>query len=104
MKPLFDGPIWLSVMSGAPILPVGIGGSERAMPKGVLIPRFHRVRFVFGDPIPPPSPAEGRRTVTSAQRAEASAELREILQDLFDEAQAWARSPNPPRDRLPPDD
>ena len=104
VKPLFDGPIWLSVMSGAPILPVGIGGSERAMPKGVLLPRFHRVRFVFGDPIPPPSPAEGRRTVTSAQRAEASAELREILQDLFDEAQAWARSPNPPRDRPPPED
>ena len=96
VKPLFDGPVWLSVMTGAPILPVGIGGSERAMPKGVLLPRFHRVRFVFGEPIPPPSPAEGRRTVTSAQRAVVSAELRETLQDLFDEAQAWARSPNPP--------
>ena len=97
VKPLFDGPIWLSVMTGAPILPVGIGGSEKAMPKGVIVPRFHRVRFVFGELIPPPSPAEGRRTVTSAQRAEASAELREILQALFDEAQAWAGSPNQPR-------
>ena len=27
----------------------------------------------------------------------ASERLREILQDLFDEAQAWAGSPNPPR-------
>lgn len=97
VQPLFDGPVWLSVMTGAPIVPVGIGGSERAMPKGVLVPRFRRVRFVFGEPIPPPEPAEGRRTVSSAQRAEASARLRETLQELFDEAQAWAGSPNPPR-------
>lgn len=97
VHPIFDGPVWLSVMTGAPILPVGIGGSEHAMPKGVLLPRFHRVRFVFGEPIPPPEPAEGRRTVTSAQRAEASAQLRETLQQLFDEAQAWAGAPNPPR-------
>ncbi len=96
VQPLFDGPVWLSVMTGAPILPIGIGGSERAMPKGVVLPRFRRVRFVFGELIPPPQPAEGRRTVTSNQRAEASAELRETLQELFDEAQAWAGSPNPP--------
>lgn len=100
VQPLFDGPVWLSVMTGAPILPVGIGGSERAMPKGARLPRFHRVRFIFGEPISPPAPAEGRRTVSSAQRAEASTQLRETLQELFDEAQAWAGSPNPPR----PDD
>lgn len=97
VQPLFDGPVWLSIMTGAPILPVGIGGSERAMPKGALLPRFHRVRFIFGEPIPPPAPAEGRRTVTAAQRAEASADLRETLQGLFDEAQAWAGCPNPSR-------
>ncbi len=101
VQPLFDGPVWLSVMAGAPILPVGIGGSEEAMPKGALLPRFVRVRFIFGEPIPPPAPAEGRRTVTAAQRAEASAELRAILQQLFDEAQAWAGTPNPPSE---PDD
>ncbi|MCE2531702.1 MAG: 1-acyl-sn-glycerol-3-phosphate acyltransferase [Acidimicrobiia bacterium] len=101
IHPLFDGPVWLSVMTGAPILPVGIGGSEHAMPKGVLLPRFRRVRFIFGEPIPPPAPAEGRRTVTAAQRAVASAELRAILQQLFDEAQAWAGTPNPPHQ---PDD
>ena len=97
VQPLLDGPIWLSIMTGAPILPVGIGGSERAMPKKALIPRPHRVRFVFGELIPAPSPAPGRRTIGRPQRAEASERLREILQDLFDEAQAWARSPNPPR-------
>ncbi len=90
VQPLFDGPIWLSVMTGAPILPVGIGGSEQAMPKGAVFPRFRRVRFIFGELIPAPKPAEGRRTVTSSQRAEASARLRETLQQLFDEAQAWA--------------
>lgn len=101
VHPLFDGPVWLSVLSGAPIVPVGIGGSEQAMPKGAHLPRFRRVRMVFGEPIPPPAPEEGKRTVSSAQRAAASAALREILQDLFDEAQVWAGSPNPPR---PPGD
>ncbi len=98
VQPLFDGPVWLSIMTGAPILPVGIGGSERVLPKGALLPRFHRVRFIFGEPIPPPAPTEGRRTVTSAQRAEASTQLRETLQQLFDEAQVWAGSPNPPHE------
>jgi len=98
VHPLFDGPVWLSIMTGAPIVPVGIGGSERAMPRGALVPRFRKVRFIFGEPIPPPAPVDGRRTVTSAQRAEASAELRETLQQLFDEAQVWAGSPNPPHD------
>lgn len=97
VQPLFDGPVWLSVMTGAPILPVGVGGTERAMPKGALLPRFHRVRFVFGELMLPPAPAEGRRTVSAAQRAEATARLRQTLQELFDEAQAWAGSPNPPR-------
>ena len=97
VHPLLDGPIWLSIMTGAPILPVGIGGFERAMPKKALIPRPHRVRLVFGELIEAPLPAAGRRTVTRPQRAEASERLREILQDLFDEAQAWAGSPNPPR-------
>ena len=97
VHPLLDGPIWLSIMTGAPILPIGIGGSERAMPKKALIPRPHRVRLVFGDLIAAPLPAPGRRTVTRPQRAEASERLREVLQDLFDEAQAWAGSPNPPR-------
>ena len=97
VQPLLDGPVWLSITTGAPILPVGIGGSERAMPKKALIPRPRRVRFVFGELIPAPSPVPGRRTIGRLQRAEASAELREVLQDLFDEAQAWAGSPNPPR-------
>ena len=98
VKPLFDGPVWLSVMTGAPILPVGIGGSEYAMPKGALLPRFRKVRVIFGEPIPPPAPAAGRRTVNAAERAVATAELREILQRLFDEAQAWAGTPNPSHD------
>ncbi|MCY3786429.1 MAG: lysophospholipid acyltransferase family protein [bacterium] len=97
VQPLFDGPVWLSIMTGAPIQPVGIGGSERAMPKGARLPRFRKVRFVFGEPIPPPAPAAGRRTVSAAQRAEASARLRKTLQQLFDEAQAWAGSLDPPR-------
>ena len=34
VQPLFDGATYVAVKAGVPIVPVGIGGSERAMPKG----------------------------------------------------------------------
>ena len=34
VQPLFDGATYIAVKAGVPIVPVGIGGSERAMPKG----------------------------------------------------------------------
>ena len=34
VQPLFDGAAYIAVKAGVPIVPVGIGGSERAMPKG----------------------------------------------------------------------
>ena len=99
--PMADGAVWLSVKSGAPILPVGIGGSERAMPKGANVPKPSKLVFLYGDPIPPPSNPDGRR-VSRAQMRDASDRLRETLQDLFDQAQELAGSPNPPVDQRPP--
>ncbi|MDQ1425114.1 MAG: 1-acyl-sn-glycerol-3-phosphate acyltransferase, partial [Acidimicrobiaceae bacterium] len=34
VQPLFDGPAYLASKANVPIVPVGIGGSERAMAKG----------------------------------------------------------------------
>ena len=45
VHPMLDGAAWLSVKSGAPILPVGIGGSERAMPKGATVPKPRKVIY-----------------------------------------------------------
>ncbi len=95
VQPLLSGPVWLSEVTGAPILPVGIGGAEAAMPKGALIPRPRRIRFVFGELIPAPEKASSRGSSARRRRA-ASEELREVLQRLFDEAQDWAGTPNDP--------
>ena len=99
--PMADGAVWLSVKSGAPILPVGIGGSEQAMPKGANVPKPSKLVFLYGEPIPAPSNADGSRVSRGQMRA-ASDELRVILQDLFDQAQELAGSPNPPVDERPP--
>ena len=37
--------------SGAPVVPVGVWGSEKAMPKGVLIPRHAEVHVRYGAPV-----------------------------------------------------
>lgn len=93
VHPLHEGAVWLSVKSGAPILPVGIGGSEAAMPKGALLPRPGRIRFVTGEIVEPPEPDERGRVPREAI-TRATEDLRETLQALFDEAQVWAGTPN----------
>ncbi len=93
IQPLFGGTVWLSEKTGAPILPVGVGGTEKAMPKGVRLPRPHRVRFVFGELIPAMEGSSSRLSAVR-RRTQATEDLREIIQRLFDEAQALAGSPN----------
>lgn len=100
VHPMIDGAVWLSHKSGAPILPVGIGGSARAMPKGANLPKPSKLVFHYGEPIPAPGNADGSR-VSRRQLTRFSDELRETLQQLFDEAQAMAGCPNPPVDERP---
>lgn len=88
VQPLFDGAVYIAVKAGVPIVPVGIGGSERVMPKGARFPRPRRVHVIVGEPIPPPV-AEGGRMPRSAVR-QYSAALHTVLQELFDEAEARA--------------
>ena len=90
---LFDGAAYVSVRTGAPIVPVGIGGSERAMPKGAKFIHPVKLRMVVGPPIHPPPSEGGARAPRRAVR-ELTAELQERLQQLFDEAQAKAGAPN----------
>jgi 1-acyl-sn-glycerol-3-phosphate acyltransferase len=80
-----------------PILPIGVGGSERAMPKGRKVPSPTKMTLVVGEPIHPPAPPDGKERVPRRAVHELTAELKTALQDLFDEAQEWAGCPNPPR-------
>jgi 1-acyl-sn-glycerol-3-phosphate acyltransferase len=89
VHPLFEGATYIAVKAGVPIIPVGIGGSERAMPKGAKYIRPHKVRVVVGPPIEVPTGLTGK-----AQR-DAMRDLTKVLhaelQRLLDEAQRQAR-------------
>ncbi len=41
----------VALESGAPVIPVGIIGTDLAFPRGARLPRPHAVRIVFGPPI-----------------------------------------------------
>lgn len=84
---LFDGPAFLATRTGVPIIPVGIGGSERAQRKGSKLIRPTKVRVVIGPPIVPPARGEGRATSRRVVR-ELTEQLDTELQALFDQARA----------------
>ncbi|MEL7210015.1 MAG: lysophospholipid acyltransferase family protein [Actinomycetota bacterium] len=86
---MHDGPVYVAAKAGIPIVPVGIGGSERAMPVGAKMVRPKKMSMIVGPPIPPPVGVDGGR-VKRSQIRDATDELRDVLQDLFDRAQALA--------------
>lgn len=82
---LLEGASFLAARTGAPIIPVGIGGTDRAMPKGAKLPRPAKVRLVIGAPIEAPK-GDGVTRVPRSQVAATTAELREALQGVYDQA------------------
>lgn len=89
VQPLFDGAAYIATKARVPIVPVGIGGSERVMPKGARVPRPRRVQVIVGPPIAAPD-YEGARVPRSLVRAQ-SDRLHAELQRLFDEAERRVR-------------
>ena len=85
VEDLMEGATFLSARTGAPIIPIGIGGSDLAMPKGSAIPKPRTIQVVIGAPIPPPQRTEGGRVSRSAVRAATEA-LVSRLQAVYDEA------------------
>ena len=86
---VFDGVAYLALKTGVPIVPVGIGGSEGAMPKGARFIKPVKITLLVGPPLEPKSPEPGARVPRRAVR-ELTEELTSVLQGLFDEAQAKA--------------
>jgi 1-acyl-sn-glycerol-3-phosphate acyltransferase len=89
LGPLMRGPAFVALRANVPIVPVGIGGSEEAMPVGAKMARFNRVVLVVGEPIWPPASGAGWR-VPRAAVDELTETLRERLQALFDQARRLA--------------
>jgi 1-acyl-sn-glycerol-3-phosphate acyltransferase len=94
IQELFEGAAYVAARTGVPIVPVGIGGSERAMQKGKKLPRPVKVHVVVGAPIEPPPRSEGGRVSRKAVHA-MTEQLYAELQRLFDEAQRKAGVPVP---------
>ncbi len=108
VQELKDGVAYLALRAGCPVVPVGIGGSERAMPRGSRFPRPRRVNVVIGPPVPAPSPAgaagpdqkgetsgptQSQRRVRIGREATTghSVRVRAAIQEAFDEAEASLR-------------
>jgi 1-acyl-sn-glycerol-3-phosphate acyltransferase len=87
LAPLFSGAAYLALKQGVPIVPVGIGGSERIIVHRRGIPWFSRVCVVVGEPIMCER-TEG--TIKRSAITVANDELRARLQACFDEARAWS--------------
>jgi len=98
---MFDGAAFLSCRTGAPIVPMGLGGTEAALRKGSKLVYPVKMTIVVGEPIYPPEGSGTGRTSRKAIKA-MTAELGERIQVLFDEAQIAAGRPND--HTLPPGD
>lgn len=86
VQPLFEGAAYVAMKTGVPIIPVGIGGSERAMPKGTKFIYPRKMHVIVGAPL-----TMSRTDSPKEQRAAArqlTTDLRTELQRLFDAAQA----------------
>jgi len=86
IHPLLDGVAWLAAKAQVPVVPVAIGGTERAMGIGVRMPRPRTARLVWGEPLAPPE-TDPRGRVSRDALTQYSDELREILQEMFDRVQ-----------------
>ena len=88
IEDLFRGPAFVASRERVPIVPMGIGGSDRAMPIGKKMIRPAKVVLVVGEPIYPDVPLTGR--VPRAAVDELTERLRVELQRLYDDAKQRA--------------
>lgn len=88
VRDLRDGPAFVAARQRVPIIPVGIGGTDKVMPKGARFFRPHKVVFVIGEPIYPDVEVEGR--IPRRKISELTERVRVEIQELYDEARTLA--------------
>lgn len=86
---LFDGATYVAARTGVPLVPVGIGGSEAAMPPGAKLIKPRKVVLVVGEPVVVPR-GDGTGRVPRRMVRELTEELYAAMQASFDEARAIA--------------
>lgn len=95
VQELFDGVAYIQARTGVPIVPIGIGGSEAAMPKGARFIRPRRIVLHVGTSLTAPERGDNGRVRRSAVRDQ-TVKLHASLQELYDAAQAEVGAPNRP--------
>jgi 1-acyl-sn-glycerol-3-phosphate acyltransferase len=91
VEDLFAGAAFVALRANVPIVPVGIGGSERALPPGAKMVRPARVAMVIGKALVPAARTEPGRAPRQAVD-ELTDRLQEALQSAYDEARVLARA------------
>lgn len=91
--PLFDGAAYMAAKTRLPIVPVGIGGTAAAMPRGAKFMFPRKIHVVIGEPLDPPALTEkGRISRKDVKRV--TEQLREEIQAVYDRAMETVGSPN----------
>ena len=96
VEDLHEGAAFLAARTGAVIVPIGVGGTAEAMPKGSRFVRPVKVCLVVGRPLAPPARSE-RGRVPRTQVHALTERLRGELQRLYAEAESRAARPRRPR-------
>ena len=84
VQPLFSGAAFIATKAGVPIVPVGIGGSDRVMPRGAKFVFPRKVRVKIGPPMRAEVGESGRasRAAVAALTDRLHAELQRLYDDV----------------------
>ena len=81
---MHSGPAFVAARAGVPLIPLGIAGTDKAMPQGARLIRPSKVFLVVGEPVVPPR-FEGR--VPRQAVEDLTEKLRNSLQEAYDQSQ-----------------
>jgi 1-acyl-sn-glycerol-3-phosphate acyltransferase len=93
LQDCFDGPAYVASRRQIPVVPVGIGGTEKSLSSGRKIPRFTKGVMIIGKPLDPPE-ANERGRVPRRAVSEFTEEIKAAIQEVYDEAQTYVGDPN----------
>ena len=86
VHPLMDGAAFLASKAGVPLVPVGIAGSDKAMPRKAKFVYPRKVHVIIGEPFLVETNDKGRSS--REQLAAATERLHIEIQELYDQALA----------------